>query len=131
MTEEDNRVRLDKWLWAARFFKTRAQAAEAVNAGKVLLAGERVKPARLVAIGDCYRIRKEAEEYTVAVRALSARRGPASEAIALYTESEESRTAREGIREERRLAREAGLLPAARPDKRERRQIRKFTRKDE
>lgn len=128
---EDNRVRLDKWLWAARFFKTRAQASQSVAYGRVLLSGTRVKSARLVIIGDCYRIRKETEEFTVVVRGISGRRGPASEAALLYAETEESRQAREKLGEERRLARAAGLLPSTRPDKRERRQIVKFTRKDE
>lgn len=128
---EDNRVRLDKWLWAARFFKTRALASQAVAHGRVLLNGARVKPARQVTIGDCYRIRKESEELTVVVRGISGRRGPASEAALLFTETEESRQARERLREERRLAGAAGLPPSARPDKRERRQIIRFIRKDE
>jgi ribosome-associated heat shock protein Hsp15 len=92
---EEGRVRLDKWLWAARFFKTRALAAEAVEGGKVQVNGERPKRARPVQPGDELRIRLGAYEHIVMVRALSDRRGPATAAAALYEETEASRVARE------------------------------------
>ena len=95
--QEDGRVRLDKWLWAARFFKTRALAAEAVEGGKVQVNGERPKRARPLQLGDQVRIRLGPYEHTVAVRALSARRGPAARAAELYEETAASRTAREAL----------------------------------
>jgi ribosome-associated heat shock protein Hsp15 len=92
---EEGRVRLDKWLWAARFFKTRALAAEAVEGGKVQVNGDRPKRARPVQPGDELRIRLGPFEHVVMVRALSGRRGPAAAAAALYEETEASRMARE------------------------------------
>jgi ribosome-associated heat shock protein Hsp15 len=92
---EEGRVRLDKWLWAARFFKTRALAAEAVEGGKVQVNGDRPKRARPVQPGDELRIRLGPYEHVVLVRALSGRRGPAAAAAALYEETEASRMARE------------------------------------
>jgi ribosome-associated heat shock protein Hsp15 len=92
---EEGRVRLDKWLWAARFFKTRALAAEAVEGGKVQVNGDRPKRARPVQPGDELRIRLGPYEHVVMVRALSGRRGPAAAAAALYEETEASRMARE------------------------------------
>lgn len=125
-------IRIDKWLWAARFFKTRAQAAQAVAGGKVQVNGGRAKPARLLRSGDHLRITKEPFTFTVVVLATSDRRLSAPEAAKLYEESEESRLEREQIREERRLLRQAGpILPAGRPGKRDRRLIKQFIRKDE
>src|SRR5919109_2461914 len=95
--QEDGKVRLDKWLWAARFFKTRALAAEAVEGGKFQVNGDRPKRARPLQPGDEIRIRLGPYEHIVTVRALSDRRGPASQAAALYQESEASRTAREAL----------------------------------
>ena len=92
---EEGQVRLDKWLWAARFFKTRALAAEAVEGGKVQVNGDRPKRARPVQPGDELRIRLGPYEHIVMVRALSDRRGPATAAAALYEETEASRAARE------------------------------------
>ena len=92
---EDGRIRLDKWLWAARFFKTRALAAEAVEGGKVQVNGDRPKRARPIQLGDELRIRLGPYEHIVTVRALSGRRGPASEAADLYRETEASLAARE------------------------------------
>lgn len=120
-------VRLDKWLWAARFYKTRALAVEAINGGHVHLNGARPKPARTVQCGDELVIRKSGMEFTVTVNGLSEQRGPAAAAQQLYQESEESRVRRETLAEERRLAAAAGALPARRPDKRGRRQIIRFT----
>src|SRR5574340_295217 len=101
MTAE-NKVRLDKWLWAARFFKTRSLASQAVDGGKVHCNGERVKPARAVRAGDELRIRQGPYEITVLVRALSERRGPASEAALLYEETPESVAARAALKEQLR-----------------------------
>jgi ribosome-associated heat shock protein Hsp15 len=120
-------VRLDKWLWAARFYKTRAQAVEAINGGHVHLNGARPKPARTVQCGDELVIRKSGMEFVITVRALSEQRGPASVAQQLYQESEDSRVRRESLAEERRLAAAVGVLPTRRPDKRGRRQIIRFT----
>jgi ribosome-associated heat shock protein Hsp15 len=89
------KVRLDKWLWAARFFKTRALAAEAIEGGKVQVNGDRPKRARPLQVGDELRIRLGPYEHIVTVRALSGRRGPAMQAAGLYQESEASRSARE------------------------------------
>lgn len=128
----DNRVRIDKWLWAARFFKTRALATGAVNGGLVHLNGERVKPARWLGVGDRLEITKEEERFVVEIVALAERRGPASVARGLYRESEESIQAREAGREARRLRAEGpGLLINRRPNKRDRRLIKRFVRGEE
>jgi ribosome-associated heat shock protein Hsp15 len=124
-------VRLDKWLWAARFFKTRAQASQAVAGGKVQVGGLRVKPSRLVAVGDGVRIQKEQEEFAIVVLALSSQRRGAPEAQLLYEETVESLAARAEARETRRLLRVAGAAPPGRPGKRDRRLIRRFTKKEE
>ena len=129
MTE--TQVRLDKWLWAARFFKTRAQASQAVAGGKVQVGGLRVKPSRLVAVGDGVRIQKEQEEYAIVVLALSSQRRGAPEAQLLYEETVESIAARVETRETRRLLRVVGAAPPGRPGKRDRRLIRRFTKKEE
>jgi len=128
---QDGKVRLDKWLWAARFFKTRALATEAIKGGHVHLNGVRAKPSRGVVVGDELKIRKAGQEFVVTVKALSDRRGPATVAQMLYEESEESRQAREALSELRRLERLAagGGRPERRPDKRGRRHIIRFTRK--
>ncbi len=122
-------IRLDKWLWAARFFKTRSLAAEAISGGKVHLNGARVKPAKAVSIGDELSIRRGEEKFTVTVLDLSARRGPAAIASQLYKESEESRSSREQDRELRRLQTTLNPHPTTRPSKKERRQIHRFISK--
>ena len=119
-------VRIDKWLWAARFFKTRALARTAVQGGKVQLGGARVKPARTLALGDELKIQKGEESWTIKVLDLNDKRGPATEAQRMYAESEESRLQREARAEQRRLEREAHGSRERRPDKRQRRQIIKF-----
>ena len=124
---EPDRVRLDKWLWAARFFKTRALAAEAVTGGKVQRGGQRCKPAHGVRVGESLRIQRGSEEYLITVAALSDRRGPASVATQLYEESAESRQRRAAEREQRRLEQPLGTAPVGRPTKQDRRRIVRFT----
>lgn len=123
-------MRLDKWLWAARFYKTRSLATQAVNGGHVDLNGARVKPSHEVRLGDLLVIRLGQFEYTVRVLTVSDRRGPGTVARTLYGETEESIAKRERQLEERRLLRQAAGPPAHRPDKRERRKIRQFLEKD-
>jgi ribosome-associated heat shock protein Hsp15 len=117
------RVRIDKWLWAARFFKSRATATEAVVGGHVHVDGERVKPARDVKVGDRLEIRRGQERFTVVVVALADRRGPASAAAELYEETPESIAERARRREERRLAKPLGADLSERPTKRDRRRL--------
>lgn len=125
MGDAAQKVRLDKWLWAARFFKTRALATEAVQGGRVHVNGQRVKPARDVREGDEVQItRPGASPTTVLVRAISDRRGPASEAQKLYEETAESAEAREKDRLMRKLApAPPGAELGARPTKRDRRRF--------
>jgi ribosome-associated heat shock protein Hsp15 len=127
----DDKVRIDKWLWAARFFKTRSMAAQAVAGGKVHVNGARIKPARILLPGDELRIRRGELEFIVIVRKISDKRRPASEAQLLYEETEYSIQQRQATREQKRLEAASKMYgPMKRPDKRERRQIRSFTRKD-
>ncbi len=130
MTEVKKSVRIDKWLWAARFFKTRSLAAKAANGGKVHINGQRVKAAKGVAAGDLLAITVGTVEFVVTVLALSERRGPAKTARLLYKESEQSREKRETESALRRMAVAGRISPAKRPDKRERRKIREFIRKN-
>lgn len=123
------KVRIDKWLWAARFYKTRSMASQAVAGGRVHVNGARVKPARIVQCGEKLKIRRGEEEFVVTVRGVSDKRRPAKEAGLLYEETEESMTAREQARNQRRLLATDYLQPTRRPTKRERRQIANFTRK--
>lgn len=123
MSEPPARVRIDKWLWAARFFKTRSLAAAAVEGGKVLVGGERVKPARGVKAGDRVEVRIGPYRWTVTVLGLAERRGPAEQARQLYAEAEESRAARERTAAEVRAARAASPLQRGRPTKKLRRQL--------
>lgn len=116
-------VRLDKWLWAARFFKTRALAAEAIDGGMVHLNGQRVKRSRVLRAGDEVRVRLGPFEHKVVVRLVSDRRGSATVAATLYEELPESRAAREALLEQHRLERAAGAADPGRPSKRDRRQI--------
>lgn len=126
-----DRVRIDKWLWAARFFKTRSMAAQAVAGGKVHLNGARIKPARQVQPGDELRVRRGELEFVVTVIAVLDKRRPAKEAQLLYEESEESLLQRQQHTERKRLEAANRMHgPVKRPDKRSRRQIRSFTRKD-
>jgi ribosome-associated heat shock protein Hsp15 len=124
MHDDSDRVRLDKWLWAARFFKTRSLATEAVAGGKVEVNGERAKPAKAVKTGDEVRLRLGPYEHVLIVRQLGERRGPASVAQTLYEETQASRDARE------RLAAQLKMAPPAfvyeekgRPTKKDRRDL--------
>jgi ribosome-associated heat shock protein Hsp15 len=125
-----DRVRLDKWLWAARFFKTRTLATEAVAGGKVHVGGQRCKPSHPVHLGEMLRIQRGPDEYLITVTALSDRRGPASAAALLYEETADSRQRREALREQRRLERSPLPQPAGRPTKQDRRRIVRFTHGD-
>jgi ribosome-associated heat shock protein Hsp15 len=122
----DERLRIDKWLWAARFFKTRSLAAQAVAGGRVQVNGERVKPAKDLTPGDELVIHIGGLEWIVAVRELAARRGPAAESRRLYAEREESRARRQAILDARRLAPEPSLGLRGRPTKRDRRMLKRF-----
>ena len=119
-------TRIDKWLWAARFFKHRKLATEAVAGGHVHLNGNRIKPARTVRVGDELTISKGHTVYEVTVEAISDKRGPASAAVALYCESEEGRARRESYAEQMRLQVASNPSPQKRPDKRSRRRIIRF-----
>ncbi|GJG85379.1 hypothetical protein tb265_05600 [Gemmatimonadetes bacterium T265] len=122
--EADARVRIDKWLWAARFFKTRSLATEAVDGGKVDVNGARVKPAKLVGVGDEVRVRVGPQLFVVRVTDTAERRGSATVAATLYEETEESAAARAREAEQRRLG--AVAVDEGRPDKRDRRDFNKF-----
>lgn len=124
-------IRLDKWLWAARFFKTRSMAATAINGGKVHLNGNRVKAARSVSVGDQLRITIGFMEFNVTVLALAKFRRPAKEASLIYVESDESIKTRQELREIRRMANAGYAGPVKKPSKRDRRKIKSFTRNDE
>ena len=126
MTEK---VRIDKWLWAARFYKTRGLAREAIKGGKVQLDGNRVKPGRTLSEGDRLIIRRGDDEYEVTVTDIGDRRVSAALAQEKYLEDPASRTRREAAAEQRRLDREARTEHARRPDKRQRRQIIQFTKR--
>ena len=118
-----SQVRLDTWLWAARFFKTRALAAQAVDGGKVELNGARAKRAKPVQPGDRLRVRRGPFEYHVTVRGLSARRGSAAVAAALYEEDAERKQARQRLADQLRIAPSLRYEGKGRPTKRERRDI--------
>ena len=123
-SESDGKVRIDKWLWAARFFKTRALAVEAIGGGKILVHGERVKPAKVVQPGDQVSVRLGPYEHVVTVRGVSERRGPASVAATLYEETGESHTARQKLAEQLRMAPAAFVFEdKGRPTKKDRRDI--------
>ena len=129
-TPAAGRVRIDKWLWAARFYKTRSLATEAVEGGKVHVNGDRVKAARPLRAGDQVRIRRGTDEVEVAVTALAEQRGPASAAQALYQETEASIAKRAALSEERKSLPAATPRFKGRPDKQSRRDIIRFTRRD-
>lgn len=120
------RVRLDKWLWCARFFKTRALATAAVAGGKVHVDGVRAKPSHTVRIGERLEITRGPERHEIVVRGVSGRRGPAGEAQRLYAETAASVALRKRHAELRKLAALASPAPARRPDKKSRRLIHRF-----
>ena len=119
-------VRLDKWLWAARFYKTRALAAEAVAGGKVEVNGRAVKRSKVLEVGDRIRIRQPPFEHQIVVRLLSERRGPAAEAATLYEETPASREARERLATQIRAERQIYTPAKGRPTKKDRRDLAKL-----
>jgi ribosome-associated heat shock protein Hsp15 len=121
---QSDSVRLDLWLWAARFFRTRSLARTAVEAGRVTIDGQHLKPARALRVGENREVVRAGERYAIEVRALSEQRGSAKVAEALYAESDESRTLRLAERERRRLEATGYQAPLTKPDKRARRLIR-------
>lgn len=116
-------IRLDRWLWAARFFKTRALASAAIAGGKVHVNGVRAKPAKQLRVGDALRLRLGPYEWLVTVRALSERRGPASAAQLLYEESADGRAARERLAEAHKIAPAPAYRGKGRPTKKDRRKL--------
>jgi len=119
-------VRIDVWLWAARFFKTRAMAKKACELGRILSNGQPAKPARDVHAGDRLKVTNDGGEFQVDVLELSEMRGPAAEAQKLYRETDESREARKRVAEERKATRDFTPAPVGRPSKRDRRRIIQF-----
>jgi ribosome-associated heat shock protein Hsp15 len=128
--EDGGRVRLDKWLWAARFYRTRGLASEAIAGGKVQVNGDRVKRARPVQPGDEIRIRQGPYEYQIVVRALSARRGPAAAAAELYEETSASRAARETLALQLKSLHAAFVPDKGRPTKKDRRELGRLKGRD-
>lgn len=128
MTDAVEGVRIDKWLWATRFYRTRTLASAAVTGGKVHVNGQRVKASRMLRIGDGLTINRNRIEMEIIVVGLSERRGPATEAERLYRETEESRQRREQAASERRLYGGSTPAPQRRPDKRSRRKLISFRR---
>jgi ribosome-associated heat shock protein Hsp15 len=120
---ETQSLRIDKWLWCARFFKSRSLAQQAVDGGHVQVNGERAKASRQVKVGDRLRITRERERFEVEVVGIPERRGPATEARTHYAESAESEAARAAVREFNRLT---APVASGRPDKRERRDLLRF-----
>ena len=118
-----NALRIDKWLWAARFYKTRGLAQEAIEAGRVRVAGERVKPAKEIRVGDAVEVGVGELVWKLEVRALSDKRGPAPAARLLYAETEEGRLAREAAMARRKLETEPSAELEGRPTKRDRRSL--------
>lgn len=119
-------VRIDRWLWAARIFKTRNRAKEAVAGGKVHVNGSRVKPSRAVRVGETLSVTRERESIDLVVKSLSNRRGPASVAEELYDETSESIERRQQRSQQRGLLKDGFIASAKKPDKGERREIRRF-----
>lgn len=127
--QANTEIRLDKWLWAARFFKTRALAAEAVTGGKVNINGARTKPSRAIRPGDELTIRRGSYEWTVIVKGSSRLRGPASQAQQLYEETEESKRKREAAAAQLKLERPTEFDSPGRPSKKDRRAMERWTRR--
>ncbi|NNG15004.1 MAG: hypothetical protein HKM89_00900 [Gemmatimonadales bacterium] len=125
----EDTVRLDRWLWASRFFKTRALAVQAIDGGRVQVEGQRVKRAKAVRVGDRIRIRQGPYEWQVMVRGLSERRGRASDAAELYAETPESKITRERLAERLKSAPPPLFHDKGRPTKKERRTMEQFKRR--
>lgn len=119
-------VRIDKWLWAARFFKTRSLTARACELGRIQSNGQPAKPSRDVRIGDMLQVRNEGGDFQIEILLLSEVRGPAAAAQTLYRETEASREARQKLAEERKALQQFETLPESRPSKRDRRLINRF-----
>ena len=128
-TDEIQRVRLDKWLWAARFFKTRALAATAIETGKVEVNGERAKRAKQLQVGDELHIRLGPYHHVVTVRAVSEHRGPPRVAVGLYEESEAGKKAREAMQLQVKAAQSVPGYDRGRPSKKDRREIERLRRR--
>jgi ribosome-associated heat shock protein Hsp15 len=128
MAEMPNETRIDKWLWAARFFKTRSQATAAVSGGKVEINGDAAKPARTVKVGDKVRLRLGPTEYRLTVTGIGERRGSAEVAQSLYVESPESLAERQRIASERRFATAPSYEEKGRPSKKDRRELERWRR---
>ena len=126
---DNEAVRLDKWLWAARFFKTRSLAAEAVTGGKIDINGDRAKASRIVRLGDKLNIRRGLYQWTIIVKDVSRLRGPAPRAQLLYDETEESVRKREAMVAQLKLGRPSEFDAPGRPSKRDRRDIARFTKR--
>jgi ribosome-associated heat shock protein Hsp15 len=128
---DQDEIRLDKWLWAARFFKTRQLAVEAINGGKVQVNGQRAKPGRSIRTGTRLSIHKDTLQWEIEVLGLSRQRRPATEAVLLYAEDEASRLRRQELTRERRELGVAAGHPGERPTKRDRRLIQRFIAEQE
>ena len=124
-------MRLDKWLWCARLYKTRAEAVEAVNAGRVRQDGHRIKPSRAVSPGETFTVRRGPYTWTLTDRALTPRRLPAAAATALYEETAESAAAREAVKAQLQLDKAQNPATSGRPTKRERRKLIRFQQKNQ
>ncbi|HLV26587.1 MAG TPA: S4 domain-containing protein [Gemmatimonadales bacterium] len=120
------KVRVDKWLWAARFYKTRSLAAAAIDGGKVTVNGDRARRSRLLGTGDIVTVRIVQDEWTLVVKELSERRGPAAEARKLYEETDDSRRERERQAESRRLTAPVFHFTEGKPSKKDRRSLRRL-----
>lgn len=129
MPDEASRVRLDKWLWAARFYKTRALAVDAIETGKIEVSGERSKRSKLIQAGDRIRIRMGPYEHLITVKAVSEKRGSASLAAQLYEEDAESKKARETMAAHVRAMRASTGYESGRPTKKDRRDIKRLRRR--
>ncbi len=131
MESQNTHVRIDKWLWAARFFKTRSLATKAASGGKIFVNGQRTKPSKNVMIGDKLTIHKAQMEWIVVICGISDRRGSATIARALYEETQGSVRNREKQKQERSLFYAGQTMPAKKPGKRDRRKIKDFIRRGE
>lgn len=126
--DDDDKIRIDKWLWAARFYKTRSLSKQAIDGGKIHYDGQRIKPSKEVTVGLVLTIRQDLDEKIVVVKALSAQRRGAPEAALLYEETEESKIQREKRSAERKAGLGNYIISDHRPNKKERRHIHRFQR---